>query len=64
MTGTFTEPNWRVCGCTGDDCTGCYIRAGGTCCWVGESLCQGCGGKMNLDGHRLTPSGLQVPARG
>ena len=30
MTGTFTERNWRVCGCTGDDCTGCYIiRTGG-----------------------------------
>ena len=30
----------------------------------GGACVRGAGGKMNLDGHRLTPSGLQVPARG
>lgn len=35
-------PACRVCGCTDDDCLGCFVRTGQSCCWVEADLCSAC----------------------
>ena len=32
----------RVCGCTDNDCRGCFERTGKPCHWVEEDLCSAC----------------------
>ena len=35
-------PTCRVCGCTDEDCSGCYVRTGVPCSWVEPDLCSAC----------------------
>ena len=38
----------RVCGCTDDDCGGCYERTGEPCYWVEADLCSACAAAMDV----------------
>jgi hypothetical protein len=38
----MNDPACRVCGCTDDDCTQCYLETGMPCHWVEEDLCSRC----------------------
>lgn len=38
----MNEPACRVCGCTDDDCTQCYLETGMPCHWVEADLCSRC----------------------
>ena len=41
------ERKCRVCGCTDDDCTDCYVRTGEPCFWVEDDLCSACVGRKS-----------------
>ena len=51
--GMFQEQECRSCGCTDDDCTGCYLRTGIPCHWVEQDLCSACAqaGATSQDGQ-------------
>ena len=42
---TFDVNRCRVCGCTDDDCSGCFMRTGEPCHWVEDDLCSACAGR-------------------
>ncbi len=56
--GMFQEQECRSCGCTDDDCTGCYLRTGAPCHWVEQDLCSACA-QTGKDGYTMRPN---VPA--
>ena len=56
------EQRCAVCGCTDEDCYGCYERTGQPCYWIEEDLCSACvADSAPVDGYRRRPSGLYVP---
>ena len=56
------ENECRICGCTDDDCTACYLQTGVPCHWVEEDLCSACADGIP-PGYTATPSGLLIPGR-
>ena len=56
------ESECRICGCTDNDCTACYLQTGELCYWVEFDLCSACAAKVP-EGYTTTPSGLLIPAR-
>ena len=56
------EEQCRVCGCTDDDCTACYLKTGEPCYWAEPDLCSACAQEIP-PGYALTPSGLLAPSR-
>jgi transcriptional regulator with XRE-family HTH domain len=48
----FDERRCRVCGCTDENCLGCFIRTGRPCEWVEDDLCSACIDSPEVDRAR------------
>ena len=58
------EMSCRICGCTDDNCTDCYLKTGEACHWQAPGLCSACAQEGTTQGYSLNPTGLFVPADG
>ena len=58
----FDECQCRICGCTDDNCYGCFERTGEPCYWVEADLCSACAVQGDVGGYSRLLSGLYVPS--
>ena len=51
-----------ICGCTDDDCTGCFIRTGQPCHWAAPGICSACAQEPPPSGFTIRSTGLYIPS--